>query len=293
MLTIPAPAKLNLWLSITGRRPDGYHELQTLFQLVDLADSIELEATDDGDIELSTPLPGVPDSQHLAVRAAKALKQATGSQPGTRIAVQKQLPQGGGLGGGSSDAATTLLGLNQLWGCGLSYDELATIGVELGADVPVFIHGYSSLAAGIGEQLTPVELPPRWYIILVPPCQVSTADVFGDPDLTRDTLAIRIPAALGSGGEKNADLGEFLLRERSGNDCLAVVRKNYPIVAKTLDWLEQFGPAYLTGTGACVFTPCDSELRAREIQAQVPDWLDSFVTRGLNRSPTHRALNAD
>jgi len=271
----PAPAKLNLFLQVTGRRSDGYHELQTLFQLVDLADEIGFSVCPDGAIGRPTGATGVPEAEDLVVRAARALKQATGTPLGARIEVHKRIPLGGGLGGGSSDAATTLLALNELWGCGQSLQQLATIGLPLGADVPVFIEGSSAWAEGVGERLTPVELPPTWYVIIHPQVHVSTGRVFQSAELTRNSPLITIRAFFESGGR---------------NDCEPVVRAQFPEVAEALEWLGRLVPARLTGTGACVFAAFPSAADAERLAARVPDRWKSYVARGLNTSPVHELL---
>jgi len=266
----PAPAKLNLFLHVTGRRADGYHELQTLFQLVDLADTIAIRVREDGAIERPEGPVDVPAESDLAVRAARALKTASGTPLGATLRVLKRIPQGGGLGGGSSDAATTLLALNELWGCGLARDDLAVLGFPLGADVPVFIKGLSAWGEGIGERLTPVELPERWYVIIHPGCAVSTGSVFQSPELTRNSPVITIRGFFESGGR---------------NDCEPVVRRLSPEVGEALDWLGRFAPARLTGTGSCVFAAYESAIEAERLAARVPDRWKSAVARGLNASP--------
>ena len=266
----PAPAKLNLFLHVTGRRTDGYHELQTVFQLVDLADTIAIRVREDGAIERPEGPAGVPADSDLAVRAARALKRASGTPLGASLRVLKRIPQGGGLGGGSSDAATTLLALNELWGCGLARDHLAALGLPLGADVPVFIKGLSAWGEGIGERLTPVELPERWYLIIHPGCAVSTGSVFQSPELTRNSPVITIRDFFESGGR---------------NDCEPVVRRLCPEVGEALDWLGRFAPARLTGTGSCVFAAYGSAIEAERVAARVPDRWTSAVARGLNASP--------
>ena len=271
----PAPAKLNLFLHVTGRRPDGYHELQTLFQLVELADELSFSVRADGRIGRAKGAAGVPEEQDLVVRAARALQAATGTPLGVDIEVHKRIPLGGGLGGGSSDAATTLLVLNELWKCGQSTQRLAAIGLPLGADVPVFIEGSSAWAEGIGERLVPVELPPAWYMIIHPQVHVSTGRVFQSPELTRNSPPITLSVFSESGGR---------------NDCEAVVRAQFPEVAEALAWLDRHSPARLTGTGACVFTACATAAEAERLAAQVPDRWTSYVTRGLNTSPLHRLL---
>jgi 4-diphosphocytidyl-2-C-methyl-D-erythritol kinase len=276
-----APAKLNLFLHVTGRRADGYHELQTLFQLIDLCDTIAIRVLEDGRIERPTGPADVDPDSDLTVRAARALQAATGTASGASLRVLKRIPLGGGLGGGSSDAATTLLALNHLWDCGLSIDELARLGLPLGADVPVFIRGSSAWAEGVGERLEAVELPERWYVVIHPGVAVATRDVFQSPELTRNSPVITIRAlfepAGGWGGR---------------NDCEPVVRARYSEVADALDWLGRFAPARLTGTGSCLFAACPSAIEAERIAAQVPDRWRSFVVRGLNISPAHEQMRA-
>ena len=234
----PAPAKLNLFLHVVARRADGYHDLQTLFQFIDLCDAVGLGLRADGRIERVEGMAEVPPETDLAVRAARLLQETTGCRLGADIAVRKRIPSGGGLGGGSSDAATVLRVLNRLWGIGLGMDELATLGLRLGSDVPVFLHGSSAWAEGRGEILEPVELPERWYLILHPGVAVSTAAIFQAPELTRNSPLITIPAPFGPAGR---------------NDCEPVVRSRFPDVAEALDWLALSSPARLTGTGACIF----------------------------------------
>jgi len=273
----PAPAKLNLFLHVTGRRPDGYHDLQTLFQLVDLCDTIGIQLRADGVIERSAGLEHVPPEADLAVRAARALQAASGVRLGASLRVIKRIPVGGGLGGGSSDAATVLLALNRLWGCGLSVDRLAELGLGLGSDVPVFVRGASAWAAGRGEELVPVELPEAWYVIVHPGVAVGTAEVFQAPELTRNSPVITIRAFFASGGR---------------NDCEPVVRARFPEVAEALEWLGRYAPARLTGTGSCVFAAFGSAARAESVAARVPDHWRSFVARGLSRSPVLERLDA-
>ena len=271
----PAPAKLNLFLHVTGRRADGYHELQTLFQLIDLADTLCVSVRADGEIDRPAGPPGVPPEADLVVRAARTLKAATGTALGASLRVRKRIPMGGGLGGGSSDAATALLVLNELWDCGLAVEELAALGLPLGADVPVFVQGFSAWGEGVGERLTPVTLPETWYVIVHPGVAVSTASVFQSPELTRNSPLITIRAFFESGGR---------------NDCEAVVRAQAPEVADALDWLAREAPARLTGTGSCVFAACASAVAAERLAARVPDRWRSYVARGLNRSPLHERL---
>lgn len=266
----PAPAKLNLTLRILGRRADGYHRLQTLFQFLDVGDDLHLTVRPDGQIRLLIPVPGVPDEENLVVRAARLLQAVTGCQLGVDLRLDKRLPQGGGLGGGSSDAATTLVALNQLWGTGLGEDELAELGLALGADVPVFVRGRAAWGEGVGERLTPVMVPECWFLVLTPPCLVTTADVFRHPKLTRNSPSITIADFI-SGDDRN--------------DCLEVVRGGYPPVARAIDWLDGFARARLTGTGACVFASFNSRAEAEAVLLQAPAELPGFVARGLNRSP--------
>ena len=278
----PAPAKLNLFLHILGRRPDGYHELQTCFQFVDLCDEISFEIPADGRIRRITPMPKVAEDVDLCVRAARLLQAAAGCRSGADISVLKRIPMGGGLGGGSSDAATCLVALNRLWKLHWSVDDLAALGLKLGADVPVFIRGRAAWAEGSGERLTPLYPPlapsEANYLILKPNIGVSTAEVFQDLELTRNSAPITIHGFLASGGR---------------NDCLGVVRRRYPEVARALDWLSNFGSARLTGTGACVFLACETNDLRQEIVRQLPPGLQAFLARGLNDSPLLERLAAD
>jgi len=271
----PAPAKLNLFLHVTGRRADGYHELQTLFQLIDLCDTVAITLREDGQIERPVGPPEVPCEADLTVRAARALQSATGTRLGASLKVRKRIPQGGGLGGGSSDAATTLLALNEMWSCGLSLSELASLAMPLGADVPVFVQGSSAWAEGVGERLTPVTLPAKWYVVIYPGVSMSTREVFQSAELTRNSPLITIRAFFESGGR---------------NDCEPVVRARAPQVAEALEWLARFAPARLTGTGSCVFSACGSAGDAERLAARVPDRWVSFVAQGLNASPVHERL---
>jgi 4-diphosphocytidyl-2-C-methyl-D-erythritol kinase len=273
----PAPAKLNLFLHIVGKRPDGYHDLQTLFQLVDLCDEIAIDLRDDSKIERTQGPEAVSPEADLTVRAAHALQKATGTRRGATLRVRKRIPLGGGLGGGSSDAATVLLALNELWHTALSLDELAGLGLELGADVPLFVRGATAWAEGRGERLTPVDLPQAWYVIVHPGIEVSTRQVFAAPELTRNSPVITMRAFRESGGR---------------NDCEPVVRAAFPAVAEALDWLGRFATARLTGTGACVFAAFDRAIDAERVAARVPDQWRSFVARGVGRSPVHERLQA-
>ena len=272
----PAPAKLNLFLHVTGRRPDGYHELQTLFQLIDLCDTVAIQVREDGRIERCAGPAQIAADEDLTVRAARALQTVAGARLGASLRVIKRIPIGGGLGGGSSDAATALLALNRLWGCGLSPGALAELGLPLGADVPVFVRGFSAWAEGVGERLEPVTLPERWYVIIRPGVSVSTREVFQSPELTRNSPLITIRAFFESGGR---------------NDCEPVVRAKWPEVAEALDWLGHHAPARLTGTGSCIFASVASPGEAERIAARVPDPWRSFVARGLNVSPLHALLS--
>lgn len=278
-LSLPAPAKLNLFLHINGRRPDGYHQLQTVFQFIEQADTLHFQRRDDGQVTLSPELDGVPTEQNLIVRAARLLQADTGCPLGADIVLEKRLPMGGGIGGGSSDAATTLLALNRLWELKLDEERLARLGLSLGADVPVFVRGRAAFAEGVGEQLQPVEIPEPWYLVVTPKAHVSTAEVFNHADLTRTTPAITLAAFLGGGSIPS-------LR----NDCEKVVRTLSPEVDAALRWLSQFGPARMTGTGACCFLACPDRNTADTLLAQCP--IPGFVTRGRNRSPAHIALEA-
>jgi len=277
----PAPAKLNLFLHILGRRADGYHELQSCFQFVDLCDEIILQVRPDGEIRRLTDIIDVAAESDLCVRAARALQRASGTRLGVDISLAKRIPIGGGLGGGSSDAATCLVALNHLWHLNRSTDELAALGLELGADVPVFVRGRVAWAEGVGERITPLYAslapPEPNYLILKPNVFVGTAGVFQDPDLTRNTAPITIHGFLATGGR---------------NDCLDVVRRRYPEVARAFEWLSRFGPARLTGTGACVFLACENESRGREILREVPAAWTAYLARGLNDSPLLERLAA-
>jgi 4-diphosphocytidyl-2-C-methyl-D-erythritol kinase len=271
----PACAKLNLFLHVTGKRPDGYHELQTLFQLIDLCDRVGIRVHEDGRIERAFGPGAVSAEDDLTVRAARALKGATGTPLGASLSVHKRIPPGGGLGGASSDAATALVALNELWGCGLPLEDLARLGLALGADVPVFVRGSSAWAEGVGERLEPVQLPEAWYVVLYPGVAVSTREVFQSPELTRNSPLITIRAFFESGGH---------------NDCEAAERAAAPQVAEALEWLARAAPARLTGTGSCVFAAFASAVEAERLAARVPDRWMSFVARGLNTSPLHEEL---
>lgn len=267
----PAPAKLNLMLRIVGRREDGYHLLQTVFQFIDLVDELHFSIRDDGEIRRIGGAPGVPEAQDLVVRAARLLREATGCRAaGVDIRLDKRIPLGGGLGGGSSDAATTLVALNRLWGCGLDRAALQRLALELGADVPVFVHGHAAWAEGVGEALTAIEPREAVYALFVPDAAVDTGKVFQDPELTRNSDRITIR--------------DFLTGEIA-NDCLPVVRKRYPAVRHVLDWLAASATARLTGTGCCVFAECADAAEAAALVAKRPPGVEGHVVRGMNRSP--------
>jgi 4-diphosphocytidyl-2-C-methyl-D-erythritol kinase len=272
----PAPAKLNLFLHVTGRRADGYHSLQTAFRLIDLADILHFSPREDGRVTLRRTLAGVPPEQDLCVRAATLLKQTTGHLGGVEIELDKRIPIGGGLGGGSSDAATTLVALNYLWRLGLKRAELQRLALELGADVPVFVFGENAFAEGIGEELTPLALSQAWYLVLVPPVQVPTVAVFAAPELTRETKPIKITAFF-----------DGLKQRALRNDLEPVVCNSYPEVARHLAWLKQHGDARMSGSGACVYAEFSSESAAYAAHAQLPPALNGFVARGLELHPLH------
>lgn len=271
-LWLPAPAKLNLFLHILGRRPDGYHELQTLFQLLDHGDELAFRARSDGVIRVAVdpPLAGVSEADNIVYRAACALRRRCPGPEGVAIRIRKRLPVGGGLGGGSSDAATALTGLNRLWGLGLDLEALCALGLTLGADVPVFLRGRTAWGEGVGERLTPVSLPGAWYLVVKPDCSVATAAVFAHPQLTRGTPPLKIRAFFGEG---------------AGNDCAAVVEALYPQVRAARRWLERHAEPRLTGTGACVFARFAHREQASAILAELPAVWSGFVARGVNQSP--------
>jgi 4-diphosphocytidyl-2-C-methyl-D-erythritol kinase len=271
----PAPAKLNLFLHITGRRDDGYHLLQTAFQILDYGDSLDFSVRGDGTISRQRELPGVSEDDDLTLKAARLLQAQTSTPLGVAIDLHKRLPMGGGLGGGSSDCATVLVALNHLWDTGLEVAELARIGLQLGADVPVFVEGHSAWAEGVGELLQPITLPESWFVVLIPDVNVSTAGIFSDPALKRDTPAITIPTFLSGGGR---------------NDCEPIVARRYPEVAAALEWLSGHAPARMTGTGACVFAAFDDEQQARRVLDSAAGRWNGFVARGLNESPLRHRL---
>jgi 4-diphosphocytidyl-2-C-methyl-D-erythritol kinase len=271
-VSYPAPAKLNLFLHVVGRRPDGYHLLQSVFRFLDYGDSLSFRVREDGEVHRVNALAGVEPERDLCVRAARLLQEATGCRLGVDIMLEKRLPMGGGLGGGSSDAATVLLALNRLWALGLSRAALQDLGIRLGADVPVFVFGQSAFAEGVGERLQPVALPPAWYVVLVPPVSVPTAEIFTCPELTRDTDPIKI-------ADFSAGCGH--------NDLEPIVCSRYPQVAESLAWLKAYGDARMSGSGACVFAGFSSEDEARRVYAQRPPGMSGFVAKGLDRHPLY------
>ncbi|EKT4468143.1 4-(cytidine 5'-diphospho)-2-C-methyl-D-erythritol kinase [Pseudomonas putida] len=276
-LTLPAPAKLNLWLHITGRRPDGYHELETVFQFLDHGDELSFALRDDGQIHLHTEIEAVPHDSNLIVRAARMLKAQSGTSLGADIWLDKVLPMGGGIGGGSSDAATTLLALAHLWQLDWNEDRLAALGLALGADVPVFVRGHAAFAQGVGEQLTPVDPQEPWYVVLVPQVSVSTAEIFSHPELTRDSLPLKMrPVPEGN----------------SRNDCQPVVEQRYPEVRNALNSLGKYTEARMTGTGSCVFGAFPSKAEADKVLALLSETQTGFVAKGSNVSMLHRKLQS-
>jgi 4-diphosphocytidyl-2-C-methyl-D-erythritol kinase len=266
----PAPAKLNLFLHITGRRDDGYHELQTAFQFLDYADELQFEISEEPAIRLASPMAGVADEDNLILRAARLLQNHTGCSQGATIHIEKKLPMGGGLGGGSSDAATTLVALNSLWQCGVNQTELAQLGLQLGADVPVFIAGFAAWAEGVGDRLTPISPAEPWFVVIKPDCHVSTGEIFSSMELTRDCEPITISRFLSGEGR---------------NVCEAVVKQHYPAVAEALNWLAKYANPRMTGTGACIFADCENRQQAQRIVDSLPSRWQGFVAKGCNRSP--------
>jgi 4-diphosphocytidyl-2-C-methyl-D-erythritol kinase len=286
--SFPAPAKLNLFLHIIGQRNDGYHQLETIFQFLDHSDTIEIRKTQDNNIELLTPIDGVLHEDNLIVKAARLLqshllKNSTifnNVYLGAQIKITKILPMGGGLGGGSSNAATILLALNTLWQANLSNTELAKLGLSLGADVPIFIHGFAAFAEGVGEELTAVYPQESWFLVSKPDVSISTASIFTDADLTRNTAKVNL----------NDDISKLDI-DLCHNDCQTLVIKKYPEVAKLLAWLVEYAPSRMTGTGACVFSRFDTEQEACRIQSLLPNGIISFVAKGVNTSPLRNAIN--
>lgn len=271
----PSPAKLNLFLHINGRREDGYHELQSIFQLLDFGDKLAFNVTENANISLQTPIEGVPAEQNLIVRAAKLLQQHCQTKHGCEIWLDKVLPMGGGIGGGSSNAATTLVVLNELWNCHLDINTLAELGLSLGADVPIFVRGFSAFAQGVGEIIEPVELPHKHYLVIYPNCHVSTAEIFQSPSLPRNTAKIKLQDY------------QFHL---TNNDCQKLVTNRHPKVAKLLHWLLEYAPSRMTGTGACLFAVFDDLESARKVYKRLPEGCFGFVASGVNRSLLHKQI---
>lgn len=273
----PAPAKLNLFLHVVGRRDDGYHLLQSIFRLIDCCDWVRFSPLPGSRVALAQALEGVEEDQELCVRAARLLQAHTGCREGVEILLDKNIPVGGGLGGGSSDAATTLIALNRLWGLGLDRMRLAELGLQLGADVPFFLFGRNAFVEGIGERLAPVDLPAAWYLVLVPPAAVSTRKIFSLPNLTRNTKSIKISSF-------SAGFGR--------NDLEPAVCGRYPVVAQHLDWLRAHGEARMSGSGACVFSEFSTEAQARAVASRLPPDMRGFVARGLDRHPLGDGVDA-
>jgi len=275
-LRLLSPAKLNLFLHITGRRLDGYHNLQTLFQLLDYGDTLSFTVREDGEITLTPDIPGVAFEDNLIIKAVRLLRQLSNTDLGVDIQLEKRLPMGGGIGGGSSNAATTLVALNHLWHCGFSSEQLQSFGLRLGADVPVFVNAQTAWAEGVGETLQPIEMSKNWFLVAQPDCHVSTQKIFSHKDLTRDSPNIKVAAFLEQGGQ---------------NDCQALVRRLYPQVDEALNWFAKHGySAKLTGTGACVFTQFATAEAAQQVLASLPKHLPGFVAQGINRSPLYNLL---
>lgn len=271
----PAPAKLNLMLRIVGRREDGYHLLQTVFQIIDLCDWLMFHPVEDGSVRLSVPTPGVPEQDDLTVRAALLLKRHTGCEQGVCIEIEKNLPMGGGLGGGSSDAATTLVVLNRLWRLGLSKEELMNLGLQLGADVPVFVFGHAAWGEGVGEVLQEITIPEKWYVIIKPNCHVNTREIFCTEELTRDSKIIK--------------MADFIAGDKT-NDCTSVVKVKYKPVSDAMDALSAYAEARLTGTGACVFAEFDGLFSAQVARDQLSrDW-EVYLAKGQVKSPLYGQL---
>ncbi|HET7765497.1 MAG TPA: 4-(cytidine 5'-diphospho)-2-C-methyl-D-erythritol kinase [Burkholderiales bacterium] len=274
----PAPAKLNLFLHVIGRRADGYHLLQTAFRLIDLCDWLRFTPRDDGEITLARQIPGVTADENLVVRAARLLREEGGTRAGADIDLEKYIPVGGGLGGGSSDCATTLAVLNRLWGLELPAKRLAALALVLGADVPFFLFGRNAFGEGIGEQLAPLDLPRAWYVVLIPPVAVSTRAIFAAPELTRNSKTIKISGFSGGFGR---------------NDLEPVVCRRHPEVAKHLEWLRRFGDARMSGSGACVFAEFATEREARSVHSKMPADMRGLVVRGLDHQPLAALLEKE
>jgi len=277
-LRFPAPAKLNLFLHVVGRRIDGYHLLQTAFRLIDFCDWLRFSPRSDSDIRLARALPGIEEDANLAVRAARLVQRASGTAPGVDITIEKNIPIGGGLGGGSSDAATTLAVLNRLWRAGLSDEILSRMALTLGADVPFFLFGGNAFAEGVGELLEPLDLPSAWYVVLVPPIVVSTRAIFAAQELTRNSKTIKISSF-------SAGFGK--------NDLEPVVCRRHGEVAAHLEWLKRFGDARLSGSGACVFAEFATEREARSVLSRMPAGIRGFAARGLDRHPLAALLEGN
>lgn len=277
-LTCPAPAKLNLFLHVVGRRPDGYHLLQTLFRFIDLHDTLHFSLREDGAIRRTNAVEGVAEDDDLCVRAARLLQSETGCGLGVDITVEKRIPMGGGLGGGSSDAASTLIALNRMWSLGLSRARLMELGLKLGADVPVFIFGENAFAEGVGEELRAYPLPEAWYVVLFPPVHVATAQIFAHPELTRDAVSITMRALL---------KGQIGAGQQLHNDLQAVVCDLYPEVARHIAWLDKFSKAMMTGSGACVFAGFPVRSQAEAVLRGLPSGMRGVVAQGLARHPLH------
>ncbi len=271
-----APAKLNLFLHVVGRRDDGYHLLQSVFRFIDFGDTVHLQLRDDGCVLRVGDLPGVPEDLDLSLRAARLLQPFAHKGAGVSIQIDKRLPMGGGLGGGSSDAATVLLALNRLWALNFSRQRLQELALNLGADVPVFVFGQSAFAEGVGERLRRVELPPAWYVVLIPPVHVATAAIFAAPELTRNTPALTI--APFSASQKTGVAGLH-------NDLQAVVAARHPEIVRYLEWLGTYAEARMTGSGACVFAAFDSAYAADRVLGDLPDGMQGFIAQGLDRHP--------
>lgn len=274
-IAFPSPAKLNLFLHITGRQENGYHNLQTLFQILDTGDELQFEVTTSPDIELVTPIPGVPNAQNLIVKAALALQKHAKINKGCRIWLNKRLPMGGGIGGGSSNAATTLVALNKLWDLNLSSKELQSLGLKLGADVPIFVNGHSAFAEGVGEKIKNQKIPEKYYLLVNPNVHVSTADVFQYPDLPRNSKEISF---------------EQYSFSQTHNDCQEIVCNKYPDIAKVLRWLLEYAPSRMTGTGATVFGIFEHKETAENVLQKLPSEWTGFVAKGCNKSPLLEVL---
>ena len=290
--TFPSPAKLNLFLHVVDQRKDGYHELETLFQFLDYNDTIDISVSEDAHIELLTPIKGVENEDNLIIKAALLLKKTIEKHDinpskvlGAKIRINKKLPMGGGLGGGSSNAATVLLALNYLWKANFSTQQLADLGLTLGADVPIFIHGFSAFARGVGEQLTPVEPDESWYLVCKPNISISTQSVFKSPDLPRKTSKLTCDDFSEAYCDKDLFKDEIY-----HNDCQTMVIKHYDEVANLLAWLIEYAPSRMTGTGACIFSRFISEKEALKVQSNLPLGVESFVAKGQNRSPVLAVL---